>query len=91
MRCVTLSGDMFDPVGTLTGGMYVRVKHTHTHTRTHSRYITMLYMIGSRPKGPPLLIELVKLKDVSTQLSESRGQLALFDNELKKINELASR
>ena len=23
IRCVTLSGDMFDPVGTLTGGTYV--------------------------------------------------------------------
>ena len=23
MRCVTLSGDLFDPVGTLTGGIYI--------------------------------------------------------------------
>ena len=39
MRCVTLSGDMFDPVGTLTGGMYVRVKHTHTHAHAHTHVI----------------------------------------------------
>ena len=38
-----------------------------------------------------MLIELLKLKDVSTQLNDSRNQLASLDNELKKINELAAR
>ena len=38
-----------------------------------------------------MLIELLKLKDVSTQLNDCRDQLTSLDNELKKINELAAR
>ena len=37
VRCVTLSGDMFDPVGTLTGGMHLLYTHaTHAHTYIHT-------------------------------------------------------
>lgn len=38
-----------------------------------------------------MLIELVKLKDVLTQLSDCHDQLASLENKLKKINELQSR
>ena len=104
IRCVTLSGDMFDPVGTLTGGMHYTTNvctlayaHTHTaHTCTNARICLVYYnnlwcLIGSRPKGPPMLIELLKLKDVSAQLYDCRSQLSSLESELKKINELAAR
>ena len=38
-----------------------------------------------------MLIELLKLKDVSAHLYECRSQFSSLESELKKINELAAR
>ena len=81
-RCVTLSGDVFNPSGSLTGGELLLIE---PYT------MIILLFTGSRPKTQPILLAVVQLKQWQSQVEDHHHQLAVVEEELGAVNILATR